>query len=175
MKQVMTLAVPPILVGLLMCCYCTEFGSERFRARLISQMSASAYSAPSPEPLLSQVIEQERRKWNLPKGLIEAVITVESNWNEHAYNPETNSSCARRGRKDCASAGLMGLVSRWHGKCATRDYACQIRKGAKHLGEGYRATGTVWATACRYNGVGKAAEIYANKVIREFEIWKRLG
>lgn len=164
MKAISILAVPPIVVGLFVCLFIlsSPYG-----------LPAVGHGETYSEPLLSQVIERERIANKLPKGMIEAVITVESNWDETAYNPETNSKCARSGRKDCASAGLMGLVDRWHGK--SKNLADHIRRGAKHLGEKYREAGTAWGAFKGYNGTGKAAEIYANRAMKQYAIWKRLG
>lgn len=164
MKQLMIALLPPTLIALVVC------------AGLCLPQPPRASSMPSSgmrAPLLSQIIEQERARNGLPKGLIEAIITVESNWDETAYNPETDSECAQSGRSDCGSGGLMGVVARWHGK--SKNFADNIRRGAKYLGKCYRRAGSEWGAARRYNGKGRAAEIYANKVIKEFQIWKRLA
>ena len=168
-KPILILAVPPTVVGLLIC--------VSVSLKLPMPVIKAHGRAPTvySEPLLSEVIEKERTraKPHLPKGLIEAVISHESGFNETAFNPERASKCYRRyaDEKLCGSSGLMQTVAFYHG--TPRDWRDSIRKGTAKLRSCYRKGGSIWRTAKCYNGTGPRAEKYADRLVLEFNIWKK--
>lgn len=152
-----------VFVGLLILMLCGAY---------ISKLSSPPNISSSSEPLLSEIIERERAKWGLPKGAIETVIWIESRFNEHALNPELESSCAKNGGKDCESVGLMGIRPKFHGK--PKNWIENIEKGARKLGQEYKKHGNDLRMAfARFNGKGWKAKRYAERAMRDYKIWSR--
>lgn len=170
MRTIFVVLLPPVVLFVYLVPILMQFPTTH----RVPQRAAVA----SSEPLLSDVIERERSKWGLPRGLIEAVISHESKFRLDAFNPETKSRCyktktSEADRRRCGSQGLMQVVERWHGP--SKDWTENIEKGSAKLGTCYRRHKNIDKTAACYNGTGKAAKEYAAKVLREFQIWRRLG
>ena len=131
-------------------------------------------SQTSSEPLLSEVIERERSKWGLPKGLIEGQIFRESKFDgdeKRPFNPESKSQCYRRAKTKaakqlCGSHGLLQISWRLHGG-QSDSLSEHIARGVGILGKHYRKTGDIRKALSAYNGTGKAAKAYAEAVIAE--------
>ena len=168
MKVVTIVMLPPaVCFGL----FLTLWPGWRCGARSVS---VSAMSTPLPsEPLLSTLIERERRKWGLPKGVIEGLIMVESKFDETAANPESKSKCYRSAKtkaekQRCGSRGLMQIVGRWHG--GEGDSLSQhVARGTAILGRHFRRYGKISKAVAAYNGSGPMARQYARRVIKEAE------
>lgn len=133
----------------------------------------------SNETTFSSVIETERGRAQLPRGLIESIIWHESKFDEKAYNPEKESRCYKKAKtkaqKDkCASKGLMQIRAIYHGDAS--DAFDNIRRGVRgQLGPCWKKYRSVWGAAYCYNGSGERARKYANAVSREFKIWSKLS
>lgn len=137
------------------------------------------------EPLLSEVIEHQRQKWGLPKGMIEAVIDHETggSWNPLTFNPEKESRCYRNAktkkeRQQCGSYGLMQPVCKYHapdGKCQDllHPIVSVVAATDGQLGPCFKKTKTVRGALRCYNGKGPKAERYASLAIKKYQIWKK--
>lgn len=140
--------------------------------------------AAKPKPVtLSDLIETERARHKLPRGMIETVIDHETGgtWDPQSFDPERESSCYARARTDkerkaCGSYGLMHVVCRLHWDSDHCDEltipSIGLQRGAKRLGECYRRTGkNIRRTFACFNGSGRKAEVYANQVTPKFKEW----
>ena len=111
---------------------------------------------------LSDVIEEARSSYQLPRGLIEGVIMVESKFDETAVNFEPDLCKRKKWSEDkCASYGLMQVIYGWHKKdCGLKSHVdlydpeTNIQCGAKVL-SGYlrQERGDVAAALKRFNGI----------------------
>ena len=149
MKQVAILAVSSVCLVVLSCTFFCQSSHGR-------QLSGYAefYSGP---PLLSEIIEQERRKWNLPKGIIEGLIFHESKFDETAVNPERESRCYKKAgsdveREKCSSSGLMQIVYGLHGGSRHERLAEHVARGTAILGRHWRRTHSIVRALSLYNG-----------------------
>lgn len=113
------------------------------------------------EETLSEIIEQERQRYSLPVGAIEAVIMQESGYDEYAKNPEENLCRKKKWPKSsCASYGLMGVVYGWHKEnCGLSNHKqlynwkTNVRCGAKVLAQKFAQAKSHLPTAFSfYNG-----------------------
>lgn len=133
---------------------------------------------------LAEMIETERARYQLPHGMIEAVIDHETGgtWDPESYDPEVNSRCYLRARTDaerkaCGSYGLMHTVCRLHWDSAHCDELTipkiGLQRGAKKLGECWKkAKGNKHKAFALYNGTGPSAERYAQILIGKLRDWQ---
>lgn len=172
MRPILILLCPPLVISCLFI-----IGSAAPHGAESSARGFAQIGEPYREPLFSEVVEKFRRREKLPRGLIEATAHVESKFREDAFNAEKGSRCYRRARtaverRRCSSSGLMQTVEYWHGPA--RNWIESLDKGSRKLGACYRKHRNIRRAAACYNGTGAAAEIYAQKVVSEFAIWKKL-
>lgn len=132
---------------------------------------------------LADMIETERARYQLPRGMIEAVIDHETGgtWDPESYDPEVNSRCYLRARTDaerkaCGSYGLMHTVCSLHWDSAHCDELTipkiGLQRGVKMLGESYKkAKGDKFKTFALYNGRGQKAERYARILMEKYRTW----
>lgn len=153
-------------------------GSASFTCGLRSGPGIAVAPTEPREPLISEIIEQERKANGLPPFLIEALIAHESRFDEFAANPEKKSKCYKLARNSqersaCKSRGLMQVQFKHHGKGLEFEddlyrVAENIRRGSAWLGQCYRAKhgNEAKALGC-YNG--DVTGRYASAVLD----WKR--
>lgn len=107
----------------------------------LAVMTVFGWHAPTKPRLISEIIEEKRVKYNLPKGVIEAVIEHESNFDAEAVNNE-KSLCGKPGftKDGCKAVGAMQTVFHWYGwglksPEELKDLDTNIDRGAKKLSE----------------------------------------
>lgn len=157
-----------IALCLVLFCFVAARGYS-FRAKFDKQ---SFNQSGESEPLLSEIIERERAKWGIPKGIIEGQIWHESKFDETAFNPEKHSREYRRAktkeeRERAGAHGLLQTRAIYHGGHRGENVSAQISRGVRFLGTLYAKHRSISVALERYNGRGPAAKRYARAVIKE--------